>query len=224
MNVIQHPELQRYHEYAQSLPMQPVQVRCYTAKPIAGQENPHLDGVLANAVCQSLQLGWINVPHDSVLFVPTPLRVEEWIDGLPLWSCNDFTAVNSHVRYTRYCQKSGDNPTTQPAQMATLGRKKPMRLPATINGQYQHYLLPLRTEFADYWEGTCYGNLNEIKRLLEPISQIGKKRKVGWGSVLKWEIEPTDNFVLTRPKPADSGVFRSWTNPHWDSRLWRYCA
>lgn len=206
------------------LPKEPLEVRLRTYKPIAGSSPPHLDGILANAVCQSLELGWINVGEDEVLFVPTPLDVVEWIDGLPLWATNNLEAVDAAVRYTRYCQKSGDNPTTLPRQMAALDDKKPLRLPSSINGQYQHYLLPLRTEMADYWSTTCLGDQAEVERLLGLVSHVGKKRKPGWGAVQRWEVTPTSRFTLDRPRPAESGVYRSWTNPHWDDRLWRYCS
>lgn len=224
MKLVHDAKLDEYWAMAQKLPVQPMTVKLETLKPIAGADHPHLDGILANAVCKDLNLGWIDVPHDSVLFVPTPLSVERWIDELPLWSCNHFEAVESEVRYTRYTQKSGDNPTTLPAQTATLERPKPMRLPSSQNGQYQHYLLPLRTEMADYWETTCLGNLDEVRRLLNLITSVGKKKKPGYGSVARWTVEPIDTFEFKRPSPARSGVLQSWTNPHWDSRLWQLCS
>lgn len=206
--------------------MTPLQVRYYSYKPVAGAMLPHLDGVLASAVCQSLQVGWVQTGHDEVLFLPVPLAVHLWIDNLPMWATNSFSSKYSEVRRTRYCQKSGDNPLTLPAQINTLSHKKPERQPSKIEGQYQHCLIPMKTEMADYWRATCLGNYDEVMQLLSAVTAFGRKRKVGWGAIAKWEVTPIQEFKVTRPAPSNSGegVFGSWTNPHWDDRLWRYCT
>lgn len=223
MKIIHHPQLLKYFEDIQNTPKTPLTIRCYTYKAIAGQSPPHLDGILANAVCKSLNIGWIHVQPDEVLFVPTPLAALSWFDGLPFWACNNFESSESIVRYTRFCQKSGDNPLTMPRQMATLNSAKPLRQPPSINGQYQHYLLPLRTELADHWETTCLGDLQEIEKLLPLITHIGKKTKSGYGVIAKWEILEAKEFNLSRLQPNSNGnKFGSWTNPHWNPKLWRY--
>lgn len=225
MEITYHPTLQEYWNRVKDTPKEPLAIRCYTYKAIAGQSPPHLDGILANAVCKALELGWINVPNGKALFVPTPLSVAKWHDELPLWACNNFIGVDSVVRYTRFCQKSGENPLTLPRQSATLQDKKPMRLPPSINGQYQHYLLPLRTELADYWETTCLGDRSEIEKLLPLITHVGKKTKFGYGAIANWQVSESETFNLSRPCPDPGGeTFGSWTNPHWNSNLWTWLS
>jgi len=87
---------------------------------------------------------------------------------------------------------------------------------------------------ADCWMAGCIGNKDEIRRLLNYLPFVSKKRTQGYGRVLSWQIEEVASFELKdRPIPIQSAEdilitgsaqFMGWTPPYWHRGLWSLCT
>lgn len=91
------------------------------------------------------------------------------------------------------------------------------RLPQTVSsrqGRYRARRMPLLVTPCASVTWHALGDLDEVRRILEPIGSIGKKRSSGEGHVLRWEITAAPDLedltaghlhpdrTLGRPVPA----------------------
>ncbi|MCX7880849.1 MAG: hypothetical protein N2517_09345 [Ignavibacteria bacterium] len=73
------------------------------------------------------------------------------------------------------------------------------------------------------------GDVTEIRKIIKHIFFIGKKTSQGWGSVLKWEIQPHEFCVekdgrLLRAIPKQSGEYLfAIRPPYWLYENFRQC-
>ncbi|WP_013626621.1 hypothetical protein [Rubinisphaera brasiliensis] len=91
----------------------------------------------------------------------------------------------------------------------------------TTGGEFKSWFLPLRTTCVDQvvWYASLRGGPqskpSRLKRLLKPVTEIGKKANHGFGRVLEWTVEPIDcdyswfadspaGRVLMRPLPLEA--------------------
>jgi CRISPR type IV-associated protein Csf3 len=234
MQIIHRPELDEIGDRFQSLPKRPLRITLKTLQSIAGNDSLHLDGLLAKAVEIETGQGKSLPRTADAYWIPLPLGLERTHNGLPLWQCNDFRSVESRTDHTHYHQRSDCNPYDLPATYATLGRKKPRRMPPISEGQYMSYRIPIQRTVSDCWMTDCIGNKDEILRLLSYLPFVGKKGSQGYGRVLTWQIEESSSFELKdRPIPIQSAEdilitgsahFMGWTPPYWHRGLWSLCT
>jgi len=95
---------------------------------------------------------------------------------------------------------------------AALLREERRLVVAPGNSAYKSYRLPLHLRAVDRIVWFCDGNRKPLKKLLQSVRSVGKKRSQGYGRIERWELEwidddwswfaPTDNGpVLMRPLP-----------------------
>jgi hypothetical protein len=221
-SVIHHPLLDEGAR--QLLKLEPLQITLRTIQPIVATEPLHLDGILAKAVViEALQGDRLPQAADAY-YIPLPIGIERVIDGLPLWQSTDFVAVDAKSDHTHYHQRGDCNPYDK-----VIKRKQP----PTTEGQYMSYRVTIKRTIASYWTATCMGDRSFIEQYLSLLQYVGKKHSQGYGRVLRWDVQPIEDFVLRdRPIPIKDGedilnhggaTMMGWTPPYWHRALWRMC-
>ncbi|WP_220211498.1 hypothetical protein [Reticulibacter mediterranei] len=130
------------------------------------------------------------------------------------WSCSSAQTVVA-ARQTQYWNKRFD---THPALSNHVDFGGRVEKVIIENGRYKAYHMPLSTLITDKIVWYAYGNLEEIRTLLTPITAIGKKRSYGNGMVMRWSVEPMEEDwsewkeqELMRPLPGATAL-------HWATR------
>lgn len=228
------PEFYEYGQRAERMERLPLLVTVCTLKPVALKDPIALDSLLAKGLYYELLQGrpisTLTVPY----WIPLPLVAERYIDNLPLWKATDFFPVESRAFASNVHRRTGDNPYSLPAQMATLaGEKKNIRRqPRSDAGQYMDFRVPEKRIVAQRWEAGCVGNPTEVRRLLSYLGALGGRSGKGSGRVLDWHVQPLEReFGLRdgegralRPIPTlEGGALQGWTPPYWRRDLWRMC-
>jgi CRISPR type IV-associated protein Csf3 len=62
----------------------------------------------------------------------------------------------------------------------------------TSAATYKAYLMPVFYRAALWIEWFCVGDANELDDLSRSITHLGKKTAQGWGRVMRWEVEKTE--------------------------------
>ena len=99
------------------------------------------------------------------------------------------------------------------------------------SGRYRSYHQPIFYRHAVAIEWCVVGDCAAIERLLSCCTHIGKKVSQGWGSVLKWMVEPTaDDWSVrdsagrpTRAIPSDGGILSGYRPSYWSPRNQALC-
>lgn len=198
----------------------PLRVHAAVSGPICLPDGRiHLDSLLAYQVARERGL----VCLDATMFEPIEIPVALEPQGrFYLCSAGYFTEAASELKYTikrpilAEAQRFAGN---MHRLQITAGANKAYRIPRPVS-----YL----EDGVTWW---CLGDEQEIRRLLTPITHLGKKRGSGNGVVDSWAIEPCNIWpgfpVLRdgrplRPLPVDwpgaSGPcgFRVLAPPYWD--------
>lgn len=92
------------------------------------------------------------------------------------------------------------------------------------SGRYRSYYMPIfprHDGFAEWFAVT--DDIDELRRLLQFVTNIGKKPSQGWGRVWKWDVDEIDedwsmwkDGALMRPIPDDdSNVVYGIRSPGW---------
>lgn len=227
-----HPAMDAYGEQIANLPHVPLRVTLRTLTPVVAIEPLNLDGILALGMVRQTLCGKILANTLDPYWLPLPLHVDRWVDGLPLWSSTTFRRVGGGEGTTHYHKRTEANPYSLPAIAPTLGHKRPRRQPNTAAGQYMNYRIPEPRQVAEHWEATCLGNAEAIAVLMAQIVYVGKGGNRGNGRVDSWHLERIKAFALEddfgqpmRPLPTETppGMLCGWTPPYWRRDLWRLC-
>ena len=215
----------------EALPKEPLLIRAMLGTPYVPAEpdgSVHLDAILSAMVLDTHP-----VPHhrdEEACVVPLPIELE-WVspEGLPLWVCSDLRPQGDVIRDSEYWHKRA------PEDRMDLATKQRME---TRRGRWKEYRVPLSTIRTPELRAVCIGNPEEVSRLLQECSHVGKKSSQGFGRVLEWSVSllGEDESVVrgsalkARPVPARyllekegeirlvggvSYTRRSWTPPHW---------
>ena len=192
--------------------------------------NPlHLDAVLSSAVLQDATQNTIGITDESkVYYIPLPaMKLWSSPDGLPLWATSDFFPVGGEHRSTVILHKR-----QHPSFVKRTGPYMPTRIPK-----------PTAITDTGWWQARCFGNRDEIERLLTTyVQSVGKHRNDGYGLVHEWKIEtvefaPLDTIFcdgkLIRPfpemalehfdfTPMDGSLLIGWTQPYWKPRNFNF--
>lgn len=99
------------------------------------------------------------------------------------------------------------------------------------SGRYKSYHMPVFTRHAVTVHWYTVGNRDAILRLLRLVTNIGKKPAQGYGAILEWSIEPSDDFSvrdasnrLMRSVPSDSGTRLIGIRPsYWSAKHQTMC-
>lgn len=232
--MIDYDLLRPYHERYAGLAMEPLHItlELRVGSSMAGYDLLNLDNLLARCVVDEAT-AWEGLPNadTDAYLLPVPLHCL-WRDprGLPLWAATPFVPFGTVVRDASYWhkrQQSGE----------WTGTKRGTFTITATKGRYMERRVPLPTTVASAWEATCIGNLEEIGRLLEPLTHVGKRRSNGFGAVRRWVIREVEVFSLvedgklSRPLPGLAvslldGMFPQgaplplgWTPPQWKPML-----
>lgn len=192
----------------------------------AEHDRTHLDAVLSFA---ALTVHPVASDYDQAAVIPLPLDLA-WVSaaGQPLWCCTPLTPAAPSLAAREYLHKR------YPAHRAEFGQ----RLNAvTTAGRWKEYRLPLNARGVTRIQARCLGHAEELRRLLEVVTHIGKKGSLGYGRVARWTVEeaahdPAD-ILAARAVPIDYYAGRSpvgilvplqgWTPPYWYAPWWRPC-
>lgn len=215
----------RRDSYAQ-LPKSPVIVLADLVTPVvhAERERTHLDSILSAAAIT-------DHPHpsawDAVAIVPLPLDLL-WVSpaGLPLWASTPLAPVGERIDAREYWHKR------YPAHRAELGDKLSAN---TSAGRWREYRVPVAAQSVSRLAALAIGHREELQRLLNGVTHIGKKGAMGYGRVARWQVIDGDHgidaILANRPVPLASGLgggkaiepCRGWTPPYWFAPHWADC-
>lgn len=215
-----------------SLPMQPLRVTAKLLTNYAPNEPSgavHLDGLLALAVAEAHPCPFKH--SDAASVMPLPLKLL-WQDaqGKPLYASGNLMP-DTEIKSSEYWHKRYPNDKTEfIGRIDAADVAKPKRQPSmnanNTAGRYKDYRTPLAVRTAKTLDGLCVGNLEEVSRLLQYITHVGKKGSQGFGRVVGWTVEPCEatleQVLSGRALPVESGlrkdgnpVYCCWTPPYW---------
>ena len=180
-----------------------------------------LDGILAYALSVKNRLQSHKIKSLS-LPLETPWHRVYGDNIACLWNCSSFypkgTSVTSDVYYTKRYPPMLATLTTKP----NVNRKK---------GRHKSTYAHLPACHAESMEATALGNIEEVKRLLDSVPNVGAKAAWGYGRIAQWTVEETDpqDHLHRRPVPVEAmsdldldakGMILSpscgWTPPYWN--------
>ena len=214
MNIIRYPALEPYSARYAELDMEPLEIEVELYNALAGYDPLFLDNLLAACVVRAAT-GGKGVPNtEDAYALPTPLQTL-WRDaqGMPLWAASQFWpdgACYDQVAYWHKRAQSG----------VWTGNNRGSFTITSTKGRYMERRVPMPTRLAERWRAWCIGNAEEISRLLEPLTHIGKRRSIGYGEVRHWTVRAAPAFslvrddCLTRSVPA---MAINWEAPYWPS-------
>lgn len=233
--VVRHPALAEVEYRYLSLRVQPLRITVELRNPqMIVRNSIPFDSLLAWAVVDDA-LGDERLPDtDNGYLIPLPIQ-SIWEDaaGFPLWAATvlrpDDDVYQDRV-YTHKRQQPGIYTGTRTGRWA----------PAATDARFRDRQQVQQTTVCRRWAADCIGDPDEIGRLLSAISHIGHERRIGFGAVRHWMIEPVESFSLvvgnrlSRSLPVDARSLTDgrspvdppdpligWTPPYWKSSLHR---
>ena len=192
----------------------PLQVTAYLAHGFAVAQpwGIALDGLLAAQLWADLRAdGDVSYPSETLnppdLDLPLG-RCHPRDDSPWHWAATCCQPIGEHRTEVRYRHHQLDH-----TAVATLtGQELPVAMPGD-QGRYRSRRMPLIVTICTAVTWSAVGDPVHVRRLLQPIASIGKKRSHGEGTVTAWEITVTDrdpweaahlhrDGTLGRPTPA----------------------
>lgn len=218
-----------YLERTLALPKVPLLVQGTLLTPYVAADPSgalHLDALLSWATLQTypVPLQW---PAGCACTLPLPLALLDVVDGpeharLPVWASGDLMPAGEALRDREYWHKR------YPTDHAEWGKKLNAD---TGTGRWKEYRIPLSTTRTDRLESLCIGHAEEVLRLLDAVTHVGKKGTQGYGRVTNWTVtevdltpEQAEQLIRTqRPMPGQGGGAGGFTPPYnyrpWHTRL-----
>jgi CRISPR type IV-associated protein Csf3 len=214
---------------------QPVAVTAYLAGSIAiaRPQDISLDGLLAYQMLRHYLGDAFYTPggREELRFARLPLEMrgeaspsvqalktgDVWMDlrrnrvdtSFWYWACSS-AQMDVKARDTQYWNKQFDVQPSLSKHIDFHGRVEKIIIE---NGRYKSYHMPLPTLIAEKIVWYAFGDLEQIRALVTPITAIGKKRSYGNGMVLRWEVEPREedwsewkDHCLMRPLPGPLAI------------------
>jgi hypothetical protein len=219
--------------------MTPFRVRAIMGEPVIySHDGMHLDGVLAWGayIAHVREHG-----HDSLPSINAPwaldfdLPLAKWTRPVPDGAQVAPRLLNDNGMLWGWCASAAV------ADWVTHGkievRKRPdiqrmMRYATSPSlhlgaGPHKAFDVPYPTSFAFTIEWYARGDRASCAEMLADVTHVGKKHKLGFGKVLRWDVEDMDDDwsvakdgVLTRRMPRDDGRMAPIRAPyHHISRL-----
>jgi hypothetical protein len=235
MKVATPPEIELYAARYEDIASTPLRVTAHLAHgvPVIAYDPPSLDGLLSWAVVHEATGGRMlpELVGGAAYRLPVPLQPIAWVDGLPVWaatplladgeSAEDSVVECKRTQTGRWTRGKGGKFSIDPA-----------------SGRWRARMIPRPALIADRLASRCVGDGDEIARLLQKVTHIGKRRSSGGGLIERWTVETgqpwkwIENGRLTRSAPAELGPrlgleigdapsLVAWTSPYWHRGLWR---
>jgi hypothetical protein len=218
-------ELKTYTEHYAHLALESLTItaRLRPGAPLAAYDPVYLDNLLARAVVEQAT-GQRGLPRsDEPYRLPLPLELAwESPDNLPLWTSSVFLPMDEAIQDTFYRHKR-----PIPSHFADARKVKPGV------GRWMERRVPVPVVTCGTWQARCIGNAEAIRELLVGIAFIGKERRIGFGEIAEWLVEPGEfsahevfiqNGKLAHALPcqAEIGIVPvgpttlvGWTPPEW---------
>lgn len=237
--MIQHPDIHALTAGYVTLPMTLLRITAEmrTGAHIARYDPVMFDGLLAAAVVRDATHGQGLPKTGDPYDIPLPLKcLWRSPEGLPLWAASCLWPREPHFADVIYLHKRA-----QTGEF-TAGRNGRYSIQVST-GRWMERRVPTPTTLAAQGDAYAIGNADELQRLLNMISHIGKRRGAGLGEVRAWHIEECDGImadfgvhcvvirdgVLSRPVPAGAvgalglhdlideppSLLCGWTPPYW---------
>lgn len=213
--------------------MRPLRVVARMSEPIVySGDGMHLDGILAACAYRDLddrtrrRMGPVSSEAPPDLRLP----LSRWVvDVAPDWDAGDRCLVERARSHGQTVHRLWGWRASAPANGWELRgkaeiRKKPAlddmarytdaRSATITSGDLKAYDLALPTVKAREVVWYAHGHPGEVERLLVSYADaIGRKRNLGWGTVMEWRVETIDEDrsvmdgdTLRRRMPVESGV------------------
>lgn len=196
----------------------PLKITATMANPTVanGGYGIHLDGILSWAVLTAHPCTY---EQAEFLLTPLPLETLDFRGDLPLWAASDFMTDKIHTG-REYWHKR------YPANRVEFAAKRNAN---TSAGRWREYRVPLNLNVTHAFTAYAIGNRDEVARLLDYVTHLGKKSAYGYGRVVKWSVEECgdclelihNNRLLpieyARRVGLDGGIVPAacWTPPYW---------
>lgn len=239
------PELlKKYGEKYSGLEMRGLHVTGYLVDRVMAINPITLDGLLSWAVVQDAEYETgEKIPFSDRTdypYIPLPLE-ELWLDERcgPL-RCTSFflsDGVSSDIEYFHKRVLRGER--TKSKNPCTFGIKG-------VTGRWAERRTPFPVMLSDKIEAYCRGDLDEICRLLNYVTHVGKKVSAGFGLIERWEVETAEIsaqdclvrdglFIRNIPcgyspeiRSDEPAVLLGWAHPYWNPSFygkgWRFGA
>lgn len=191
------------------------------------RDGVHLDSILSQA---SIAVHSAPSKYNEACVVPLPLHLS-WVsaEGLPLWCCTPLQPATQPKSVPEYWHKR------YPTDRAEFGTKMNA---TTTAGRWKEYRVPMQCYLVDRFMAAAIGKADEIMRLLEGVTHIGRKTAYGYGRVAKWEIVNAemdeDSILAQKAVPVEyfatsdpNRILRlatGWTSPYWYAPWWGDCV
>lgn len=224
--MIHFPELDEYGQRIASLPHEPLKITALLTSPYVSTDYIFFDALISSAVWQDcMGDNAFNIPENKTDIFCISLPLKRIGTKEPFYAASIGFPKHS-VEGTARWRKQTD-----------IESKKKIRIGS---GEYKRYDMPMPYTSAEELIFYANGNKEEIKRLLEYIPGIGKKRTQGYGNVRSWKVESSINDwsvvkdgIPMRPIPVseaeifdlkcDVEMFFSINPPHWHKKMMTLC-
>lgn len=204
--------------------MRPLLVTAHLASAFVAQDpwSPHLDAVLAYEVLRRLwgdEFYSRNPQREELVDPELPLaRVER--DGEWWWACScpEYAELGQYLKYVH--GRFDDHHARYIAPMKA-------RKVETAGGRYKDMRLPMVCRIAERIDWHVVGKSASLLDLLADVDYLGKKRGIGIGQVLRWEVVPeAENRSGQRwvPAPDGRGQVMGIRPPYWHPAQQRACV
>ena len=233
-----------YVERYKNAPLQGMRVTAVLVDRVIAMQPITLDGLLAWTVVHEAEgTARDKIPfakRTDFAFIPVPLKLL-WKDetGGPLWCASFFepdVVLGTDVEY--FHKRAPDGHRTKSKNPEAFGVRG-------ITGRWADRRTPFPVVLTRQMEALAIGDIEEVRRLLLPVTHVGKKTAEGFGAVKEWRVEPEDISVvdclvrdgkLLRNVPVGAGLIKTdeppevlgWAPPYWNPAFygegWRFGA
>ena len=219
-------------------------ITAWLATPLAGENAPMLDALLAWELAQRLgskhhRKTTRATPIDEIPDVPIPLA-KRTFSGVDVYCVSNPIMPNPLAEWTEYLNKRIDTMTIAP--LLSPNEQKSLLI---ASGPFKMRHSPIRVRLVDRVVWFARGGRVEINKLLKSIYAIGAYRGAGYGRIARWEFEDMgdNNFsifacwqgkpVLMRTIPLGEGIenvcgyrpfYGGFKPPYWHPALFRDVA
>lgn len=213
--------------------MTPLSVTAHMRGPVCLPNGPiALDALLASAVCTRDGLEPALTASEC-----TPIGIPVAMEPGGRFHLASVSHGAFEEREGRWVNRRFPVPEAQ-----AMGDARLRRIQITA-GACKSYRLPLEVQHlaGDVLRWWCLGDVDVIRQLLDLVGYVGKKRSVGLGRVVRWDVsecEAWDGFPVLRdgyplrPLPVDwpglsvsaERAYRVMTYPYWRRSMEELCA
>lgn len=168
---------------AHNIPHESLRISCRLRSGVVEHgEDINIDGILAYSVVQEALQGehW---GSNEACDIPLPIMQFMGEDGEWCYVASTLLPVGGYVHQNAHLHRrahTGEFTASKRASGLVIN---------TVIGRYKERRTPVESIQTDELEAFALGNAEEIRRLLDHITHIGKRRAAGYGEVAEWTVE-----------------------------------